>query len=646
STLGDTTAVIDMMQKQHPDDPWTLYASAFMADRSMATYDQYEPYIARMMERAKEPSDRMIALRAASLRNRNQYAEALALVEGKQTPAMLSTKASILLAQAWANKDDKLAEQALDLYAQARKLDPHFMEAWMRASQQLRSKRRNEEAHALMKEAAALTPALMVHREYWTTVRADKSVPEEKKREEIDADIATILKTRGDWIPVLAQVATEYGAQKRTEEAERLRERILKEAPDSRFAEAALYARYSEFRREAGDKLTKDPETKAKNLKLIREFIAWPSHPNKQTLAMVNQSYFSAAENDPSIVTNEELQKIVHAMEPMGEDMPTIVYGRGAMALATRGFALDDAEAFARTGVAKLDKFIANNRLEMGTEVSSADMDKFEVTMRASMRDALGWVLLKRGRTDEALTQLFAAYEYNPDDMQVLYHLGQFNESRAQLAKAEDFYRRGAMLQSSTENPNRAAIKDLYAKRNGSLAGYDDYLHTLNDRDAAQRRKKVLSARNKSPRGVPPFALQTLDGKAVKLADLKGKVAVINFWGIWCSWCVKELPDYQRLARKYANDPQVVILTINNDNDDGRVKRWMAEKKYDFRVLVDDGYVSKNDIHAFPTTWFLDPAGRIAFEKKGWTEKLEQEFAWRVEALRLGGGRVNPPTPQ
>jgi hypothetical protein len=60
----------------------------------------------------------------------------------------------------------------------------------------------------------------------------------------------------------------------------------------------------------------------------------------------------------------------------------------------------------------------------------------------------------------------------------------------------------------------------------------------------------------------------------------------------------------------------------------------MAEQKYDFSVLLDDGLVSKNDIRGFPTTWFLDPAGRIAFEKRGWTERLLEEFSWRVEALR------------
>jgi hypothetical protein len=78
----------------------------------------------------------------------------------------------------------------------------------------------------------------------------------------------------------------------------------------------------------------------------------------------------------------------------------------------------------------------------------------------------------------------------------------------------------------------------------------------------------------------------------------------------------------------------VVILTINNDQDVSSVRKWMAEQKYDFHVLLDDGFVRKNSIQAFPTTWFLDRNGRIAYEKEGWTGKLLQEFSWRVEELK------------
>jgi len=109
---------------------------------------------------------------------------------------------------------------------------------------------------------------------------------------------------------------------------------------------------------------------------------------------------------------------------------------------------------------------------------------------------------------------------------------------------------------------------------------------------------------------------------------------VINFWGIWCGWCVKELPDLQKLHEKYAADPDVAILTIDNDQNPSDVPPWMKQRGFTFPVLLDDGYVTKVGVHAFPTTWFLDREGRKVFEKVGWSEKLLEEFSWRVEATR------------
>ena len=61
----------------------------------------------------------------------------------------------------------------------------------------------------------------------------------------------------------------------------------------------------------------------------------------------------------------------------------------------------------------------------------------------------------------------------------------------------------------------------------------------------------------------------------------------------------------------------------------------IAERGVDVPVIVG----TKNDaaragVTAYPTTWFLDPNGRIAFAKIGWSRKLAQEFAWRIAALQ------------
>ena len=81
----------------------------------------------------------------------------------------------------------------------------------------------------------------------------------------------------------------------------------------------------------------------------------------------------------------------------------------------------------------------------------------------------------------------------------------------------------------------------------------------------------------------------------------------------------------------------MVILTIDNDPNPETVREWMKKKGFSFPVLVDDGYVSGTaKVSAFPTTWFVDKAGRKVFDDVGWSKELVEEYGWRIDALRGG----------
>ena len=145
---------------------------------------------------------------------------------------------------------------------------------------------------------------------------------------------------------------------------------------------------------------------------------------------------------------------------------------------------------------------------------------------------------------------------------------------------------------------------------------------------------KALTSWKEDPQPVQPFELKTLDGGSVSSKQLKGKIVVINMWGTWCGPCVREMPEFQQFYEKYEDDSKVEILTINTDPSAKKVRNWMDEYGYDFPVLRDEGYLRKVNIHTYPTTWFLNAEGGIAFVKTGYTGQLVQKFTWRIEALK------------
>src|ERR1035437_3119800 len=65
---------------------------------------------------------------------------------------------------------------------------------------------------------------------------------------------------------------------------------------------------------------------------------------------------------------------------------------------------------------------------------------------------------------------------------------------------------------------------------------------------------------------VPAFTLPKDDGKAVTLADFRGKILVLNFWATWCPPCVDEMPSLNRLAERYS-DKGLEVVAVSVDED-------------------------------------------------------------------------------
>lgn len=111
------------------------------------------------------------------------------------------------------------------------------------------------------------------------------------------------------------------------------------------------------------------------------------------------------------------------------------------------------------------------------------------------------------------------------------------------------------------------------------------------------------------------FTLTDLQGKAWNLKDLRGKVVLVNFWATWCPPCRKEMPDLESLYRRFKDknkDQDFVVLAIS-DEDEAKVRPFVAERSITYPVLLDPGRKVNGQfqIEGIPRSFVYDRGGKL-----------------------------------
>ena len=121
-----------------------------------------------------------------------------------------------------------------------------------------------------------------------------------------------------------------------------------------------------------------------------------------------------------------------------------------------------------------------------------------------------------------------------------------------------------------------------------------------------------------NPEAAPDFAVQTLDGKSLKLSDATGKVVLLNFWATWCGPCRMEIPDLIVLQKEYKDSLQIVSLLVDVDDvDDAKKFVQSAGINYPVAVATTDIRIKYGGVSALPTLFILDTQGRVVQKHVG-----------------------------
>jgi peroxiredoxin len=119
----------------------------------------------------------------------------------------------------------------------------------------------------------------------------------------------------------------------------------------------------------------------------------------------------------------------------------------------------------------------------------------------------------------------------------------------------------------------------------------------------------------------PPFALTTLSGERVQLADLAGKTVLLHFWATWCGVCKAEISTLKTIQENLDSDE--VLLTVVASNDRDEVQRFASERQLSYPILMATAeLLTSYGVSAFPTNYIIDPRGRIHHKSVGLSTRL------------------------
>ncbi|MEW6707868.1 MAG: TlpA disulfide reductase family protein [Pseudomonadota bacterium] len=113
---------------------------------------------------------------------------------------------------------------------------------------------------------------------------------------------------------------------------------------------------------------------------------------------------------------------------------------------------------------------------------------------------------------------------------------------------------------------------------------------------------------------MPDVPYTLLDGSSATTAQLRGKVALVNFWATSCTTCVKEMPQIVATHEKYKSRGFETLAVAMSYDPPAYVANFAESRKLPFKVAVDNtGNIAKSfgDVRLTPTTYVINKRGQI-----------------------------------
>lgn len=119
----------------------------------------------------------------------------------------------------------------------------------------------------------------------------------------------------------------------------------------------------------------------------------------------------------------------------------------------------------------------------------------------------------------------------------------------------------------------------------------------------------------------PEIGLNDLDGNAIRMAGLRNKVVLVDFWASWCAPCREEMPVLERLHNTY-KDQGLVIVGVSQDRNVGNIRTFLRQTPVSFPIVHDAAHAvaGRYAPPRMPSSYIIDRRGVVRFVHAGYRD--------------------------
>ena len=126
----------------------------------------------------------------------------------------------------------------------------------------------------------------------------------------------------------------------------------------------------------------------------------------------------------------------------------------------------------------------------------------------------------------------------------------------------------------------------------------------------------------------PDFVLRSLDGRSMKLSEMRGHPVLLNFWATWCAPCRVEMPWLVELDEKYRTQGlQIVGVSMDDPSAVEEISAFAQQRGVKYQLLLGNSATADayGGVRFMPQSFFIDSDGKITKATTGLTDKKELE---------------------